>query len=164
MKYYFKENFHFLYGDGQLYDEEGNVAYTFQQKTVMFPEVHLYRDDVDLGFVATEFKILYREYTLWMNGEKKETINSMLTLFRTHLFLTNSHWSINGSFMSLRYNIKNRKGDIVAIIDQEPFKAAPCYYIDILDEENEVFILLIVLIINLYNKASSNAAVPPPMP
>ncbi len=164
MKYYFKENFHFLYGDGQLYDEQGNVAYTFEQKTVMFPEVHLYKDGIDLGHVATEFKLLYREYTLWMNGEKKETINSMLTLFRTHLFLMNSHWTINGSFMSFKYNIKDRKGDIVATVDQEPFRAAPRYYIDILDEENEVFILLIVLIINLYNKASSNAATSPPMP
>ena len=161
MKYYFKENFHFLYGDGQLYDEEGNIAYTFEQKTAMFPEVHLYREGEDLGYVATQFKILFREYYLYMNGEKKETINSMFTLFKTHLMLLNSHWTVNGSFMSLTYNIKNQKGETVAVIDRE-WGIGNRYYIDVLDEENEVFILLIVLIINLYNKGAANAAAVPP--
>ena len=161
MKYYFKENFHFLYTDGELYDEEGNVAYTFEQKGVMFPEVHLYRDGEDIGYVSTQFKILFREYYLYMNGEKKETINSLLTLFRTHLMLLNSHWSVNGSFMSLQYNIKNQKGNTVALVDRD-LGFGQRYYIDILDEDNEVFILLIVLIINLYNKAASNAAASPP--
>ena len=78
----------------------------------------------------------------------------MFQLFRTHLMLMKSGWSVNGTFMSMKYDIKDRKGNVVAMVDQK-WGIGSRYYIDILDEENEEFILLIMLVINLYCKGTT---------
>ena len=41
MKYYLKENFRFLYDEGQIYDENGDVAYTFEKETLFLPKISL---------------------------------------------------------------------------------------------------------------------------
>ena len=153
MKYYFKESSQLL--QGELYNSEGNAVYVIENKTIEFPEIHLSRNGEDLGYVSTEIKILFREYYLYIGGEKKETINPLFTLFLTQLTLMKSHWSVNGVFKSLNYNIKNHKGNTVAVISKGTDLDRYC--IDITDEDNEVFIILIIMMINLYNRGAANA-------
>ena len=64
MKYYFKENFHLIYADGQLYDENNDVAYEYENKTIFFPEIDLYKDGEKIGYVKKQFKWFLRSYDI----------------------------------------------------------------------------------------------------
>ncbi len=160
MKYSLKENFRFLYADGQLYDEDGDVAYTYENSTLFFPQINLYREDFLLGYVKKNFTWFLRNYDIYFNDELVDSLDQKFTFFRSELELERLGWKIKGDFFSWHYQIYDENDEMIAQVDQEIFRFTQRFYIDIYDEENEVLIILLVLAINQFDKdvAASSAA------
>lgn len=158
MKYYFKEKFTFLFDRGELYDEAGNTAYTFQSTTVMFPEIHLYGRYGEIGMVQTRFAWFLSKYDLYLNGNYVDRLQQELTLFRPRLYLEEKGWTVQGDFMHWDYDIIDAEGNLIAQMDEELWHLTKHFVLNIYDEENEELILLVMLGIFLKDKsASSNA-------
>ena len=87
MKYYFKENFRFLYADGALYDSNNNPVYTYQNQTIFFPQIDLFRYGEKVGHVKKNFTFFLREYDIFVKERLVETLNQQFTLFRQELQL-----------------------------------------------------------------------------
>ena len=161
MKYYFKENFRLLYADGALYDSHNNPVYTYRNQTIFFPQIDLFRYGEKVGHVKKNFTFFLRQYDIFVKGRMIDTLNQQFTLFRQELQLERLGWTIKGDFLALSNQIYDRNGNMICEVDQELFHLTRQYYVNILDESQEMLIILVVLAINQYDKdlsASSSAA------
>ena len=161
MKYYFKENFRLLYADGALYDSHNNPVYTYRNQTLFFPQIDLFRYGEKVGHVKKNFTFFLRQYDIFVKERTVDTLNQQFTLFRQELQLERLGWTIKGDFLALSYQIYDRNCNMICEVDQELFHLTRQYYVNILDESQELLIILVVLAINQYDKdlsASSSAA------
>ena len=67
-------------------------------------------------------------------------------------------WTVKGDFLALSYQIYDRNGNAICYVDQELFHFTRHYYVNVLDESQELLIILVVLAINQYDKDASAAA------
>ena len=157
MKYYFRENFRFLYADGALYDSNNNQVYTYENQTIFFPEIDLFRYGEKVGHVKKNFTFFLREYDIFVKDRMVDTLNQQFTLFRQELKLNNLGWTVKGDFMALSYQIYDRNDNVICEVDQELFHFTRHYCINVVDESQELLIILVVLAINQYDKDLSAA-------
>ena len=158
MKYYFKENFHLFLPDGAVYDEYDREVYRYENETFMFPEISLYKYGRKVGHVKKNFSLFLREYDLFVGDQLADTINQQFSLFKAELELAKSGWYIKGDFWALNYQIFNQNDDLVAEVNQEILTLTKRYFVNIIDESSETFIMLIVLAINQFDRDSSAAS------
>ncbi|MBQ6559799.1 MAG: hypothetical protein IJL85_03115 [Erysipelotrichaceae bacterium] len=161
MKYYLKENFRFLYADGQLYDENDNVVYYYENKTLLYPKIGLYKDDKMIGFVKKNFTWFLRQYDLFLDDEFVGSLDQKFTWFRSQLDLSDLGWTIRGDLFDWHYEIYDKDDLLIARVDQELFRLTQRFYIDIYDEDNEELVILLVIALNQFDKdraAASSAA------
>lgn len=155
MKYYFKENFRFFLADGALYDSDNVPVYTYQNRTVLLPEVELYRGNERVGMIATDLTFMLRRYQLYMFGQHIGTLQQRFRWFTHKLELPELGWTIEGDFLAMTYRILDERGDVLATVDQEMFRMTRRYYVNIIDESHELELVLLVTAINLYDKQIS---------
>ncbi|MBQ1288495.1 MAG: hypothetical protein IIY22_08070 [Erysipelotrichaceae bacterium] len=158
MRYYFKENLHFLYADGQLCDENGQTVYSYENQTLFLPRIDLYKFGTKIGHVKKQFTFFLRQYDLIYGGEEVASLNQEFTFFRPELSVDGLGWKVKGDFFALHYSIYNEEDELIASVDQEIFHLTPHYYIDIFDEYNEELIVLLIIAINQFDKDEAAAA------
>ena len=149
-RYYFNNGFRYFSLKGQLSDEEGNEVYHFEPSSER-TRVTLFKDEEETGHVETEFKILYRDYAIYQNEEKKELYSHFLTLFHGRISLTKTHLLLKGNFMLMEYTI-NRGDEVLCTIHNDDKGCC----VEIKEGEDEVYLLLVVLMVNLYNRFNNN--------
>lgn len=161
MKYYFKENFRFLYADGTLYDSRNNPVYTYENQTLFFPQIDLYRYGEKVGHVKKNFTFFLNRYDIVLRNNVVDSLQQQFTLFRQELKLERLGWTVRGDFLALSYEIYDANDNVICVVDQELFHFTRHYCVNVLDESQELLIILLVLAINQYDKdlsASSSAA------
>lgn len=152
MKYYFKENFRFLYADGQLYDKHDEEVYKFENVTLLLPQVNLYKYGKKVGHIKQNFTFFLRSYDIYLDDVFIDSLEQEFTFFKPELSLNKLGWSIKGDFFGWDYQIYNERNQLIAEVDEEIFHLTKHYYIDIRDESNEELLILLVLAINQFDK------------
>ncbi|MBQ4253813.1 MAG: hypothetical protein II712_03195 [Erysipelotrichaceae bacterium] len=153
MKYYLKENFHLLFADGTISDENGNVVYTYENQPVMFlPKISLYRDGEKIGSVEKTWTFIGASFDMYLHGEYIDNLRQKMKMFGTRLVFEQLGWSVEGRFGALHYEIYDRNNNLAAVLDQEIFRLTRRFEINILDEENEELIILLVVAINQFDR------------
>ena len=158
MKYYLKENFHLLYADGNIYDENDRAVYRYENTTLMFPQIDLYKNGERVGHVKKNFSWFLRNYDLYLDDVNVDTLQQEFTWFKSELTLERHGWTIKGDFFSWDYQIYDENGDMIADMNQELFRLTKHFTINIFDEDNEELIILLVLAINQFDKDRDSAA------
>ena len=158
MKYYFKENFRFLYADGALYDSNNNPVYTYRNQTILFPQIDLYRYGEKVGHVKKNFTFFLNRYDIVLGNRLVDSLQQKFTLFVKELVLERLGWTIRGNFLALNYEIYDANNNIICKVDQELFHLTRHYYVNVMDESQELLIILLVLAINQFDKDLSAAA------
>ena len=158
MKYYLKENFRFLYHDGQLYDETGREVYRFENVTLFLPQIDLYKEGYKIGHIKKNFTFFLKEYDVYYQDRLFCTINQRFTFFNSRMDIGQLGWRIEGDFFSWHYKIYDENDVLIATADQELFRLTQRFYIDILDENREDLIVLLILAINQYDREVAASA------
>ncbi|MBR5341210.1 MAG: hypothetical protein IK151_04705 [Erysipelotrichaceae bacterium] len=158
MKFFFEENFRFLYADGQIYDDHQEERYAFANKTLFLPEIRLYKDNENIGYVKRRFTWFLRRYDLYLHDELVAVINQKLTFLRSRMEIEELGWTINSDVLHHRYTISDSEGRKLAIVKQKLLKLTHQYDIEILDDDNEELLILLILAINQFDKDVSSTA------
>ncbi len=160
MKYYFKEEMRLIYNEGEIFEEEsGNLAYTFKNQKMMFPETHLYSyEGEDLGFIQMKMSWVNGKFELYHRGEYIDTIESKFHLLKHELLFRDMGWQITGNFLGMEFQILDEEGNVLADVDEEMWHLTKQYSITVHDERNAELLLLIVLAIYEYDRANEAAA------
>ncbi len=155
MKYYFKENFRLLYADGQLYDANNDPVYTYQNNTLILPEIELRQYGNLVGYVKQNFTLLLKSFDIYLGNEYVDSLQEKFRLFVPELYLEKLGWRIEGDFLSLNYEIHDEDNKLICEVNQELFRLTRRYYVNIFDEDREPLIILLVLAINQFDKEKS---------
>ena len=103
-----------------------------QQVFTFLPKFDMYVGDECVGTIRKEFTFLRPAFTLDYNG-----------------------WRVEGSFMEWDYTILDGAGRQVAVVSKELFHWTDTYVIDVADERDALYALMVVLSIDA-EKCSRN--------
>ena len=109
-----------------------HIATVQQQVFTFLPKFDLYIGEQCVGTIRKEFTFLRPSFTLDFNG-----------------------WRVEGSFMEWDYAIVDAAGQQVASVSKELFHWTDTYVIDVAEEENALYALMVVLAIDA-EKCSRN--------
>ena len=139
-----------MYDNGQLYNEDGEIVYTYQNNGAIFPDIDLFKGDELIGQVRWRASLLH-SYDLSYRGEAIGTLDQEFSLTANRLYIDSLGWEVEGNFLAYRFDIYNEE-KLLATLDKELFRMSHHYYIDILDEDYEELLILIIIAINQFNR------------
>lgn len=117
----------------RVYDENGNEVGMLKEKVFTFlPKFEIYKGNQCIGSIKKEFTLLKPRFNIDFNG-----------------------WQIKGDWFEWDYQILDSNSRLVATISKELWNWTDTYTIDVVNEKDAVYALMIVLAIDA-EKCSRN--------
>ena len=114
-------------------DKNGEHVGTLKEKVFHFlPQFEIYEKDAMIGTVQKEFSFLTPKFHVDFNG-----------------------WNVEGNFWEWDYSIKDAYGKTVASIGKEIVRWTDTYVIDVVEEKDALYALMLALAIDA-EKCSRN--------
>ena len=110
---------------------------------------------VDASVRTVEAAVEAGEFDLYIGEQCVGTIRKEFTFLRPSFTLDFNGWRVEGSFMEWDYAIVDAAGQHVASVSKELFHWTDTYVIDVAEEENALYALMVVLAIDA-EKCSRN--------
>jgi uncharacterized protein YxjI len=142
----------FSFGDNfTIRDENGNDCYMVKGKVFTFGDKLRIFDMQGNELVYIEQK-LFRflpEYKIYYLGQLYATVKKEFTLFRPRFQINGVHaqYRAEGNFWAMDFNIL-RDGRLAAQVSKRWFAWADTYGVDISNEEDPVFMLALVIVLD----------------
>lgn len=157
MKLLFKQRFFSWLDSYDIYQENGESAYTVQgQLSWGHKLVILDAAGRELGMVKEEVLTFLPRFVLYLEGEEIGCIRKELSLFRPVFQLDCLGWRIEGDFLQWDYVITDAAGIEVAHISKELLQWTDTYVLDIREERSAVYVLMIALAIDAAKCSAGN--------
>ena len=157
MKLLFKQRMFSWLDSYDVYDEAGNAAFTVEGKLAWGHKLHVL--DQSGAHVATLKEVvltfLKPRFEMFVGEEKIGTITKELTLFKPKFTLDCNGWQVQGSFWEWDYEIVDASGHLVASVSKEIWHLTDTYTIDVADDADALYALMVVLAIDA-EKCSRN--------
>lgn len=117
----------------RIYDENGNEVGMLKEKVLTFlPKFEIYMENQCIGSIKKEFTLLKPRFNIDFNG-----------------------WQIKGDWFEWDYQILDSNNRLVATVSKELWNWTDTYTIDVVNEKDAVYALMIVLAIDA-EKCSRN--------
>lgn len=156
MKLLFKQRFFSWFDSYDIYDEEGNVVFTVEGKMSWGHTLHILdRFGTHVGTVKQEIFTFMPRFELYVGEECVGSIAREFTFFKPSYVIDFNGWQISGNFMEWDYTICNSSGETAAVISKEIFKFTDTYMIEVTDEKDALYALMVTLAIDA-EKCSRN--------
>ncbi|MTI47172.1 LURP-one-related/scramblase family protein [Sporosalibacterium faouarense] len=98
------------------------------------------------------------KYHIYTNGQLRATVKKELSFFKPKFYIESStgNYSMEGNILAYDFNIL-KNGEIIAIVNKGWFTFSDTYGVDIVDNEDQGFILSLVIVIDqvLHDKKSN---------
>lgn len=103
----------------------------------------------ELVYIEQKLLKFLPEYNLFMNGVNVAKVKKKLTFLKANFEIESSfgNFSMKGNVMAHEFSIL-KQGQEVATVSKKWISLSDTYTIDILDPENEVFLLALVIVID----------------
>lgn len=156
MKLLFKQRFFSWLDSYDIYDENGQVAYSVEGKLSWGHCLHI--SDAYGKHIATVKEVVLTflpKFELYVHDELIGSISKEFSLFKPNYHLDFKQWSVLGNFLEWDYQIKDDQDQLVASIGKELFHLTDTYTIDVYQSEDALYALMVVLAIDA-EKCSRN--------
>ena len=161
MKLYFKQRMFSWFDSYDIYymndgEETGAVAFTVEGKLAWGHCLHIL--DPQSRHIATVKQQVFTflpKFDMYVGDEYVGTIRKEFTFLRPSFNLDYNGWRVEGSFMEWDYAIVDGSGRQVAAVSKELFRWTDTYVIDVVDERDALYALMVVLAIDA-EKCSRN--------
>ena len=161
MKLYFKQRMFSWFDSYDIYDmdgagEAGAVAFTVEGKLAWGHCLHIL-DPQGRHIATVQQKVLtfLPKFDMYVGEEYVGSIRKEFTLLRPAFDLDYNGWRVEGSFMEWDYAILDGAGRQVAAVSKELFHWTDTYVIDVADQRDALYALMVVLAIDA-EKCSRN--------
>ena len=158
MKLYFKQRMFSWFDSYDIYHMDGNgaVAFTVEGKLSWGHCLHIL-DPMGrhIATVKQQVFTFLPKFDLYIGEQCVGTIRKEFTFLRPSFTLDFNGWRVEGSFMEWDYTIVDAAGQQVASVSKELFHWTDTYVIDVAEEENALYALMVVLAIDA-EKCSRN--------
>lgn len=154
MKLYFKQRMFSWFDSYDIYymneaDESGAVAFTVEGKLSWGHCLHIL-DPMGQHIATVKQRVLtfLPKFDLYVRETCVGTICKEFAFLRPAFTLDFNGWQVSGSFMEWDYTITDAEGRQVATVSKELFHWTDTYVIDVAEEKDALYALMVVLAID----------------
>lgn len=157
MKLLFKQRMWSWFDSYDIYDENGNTAYTVKG-VFHFPGHNLIIYDNtgnEVGEIIQQFTFLKPRFTLVENGKEIGEIVKEITFFRPSFTLSFNNWIVEGDFWQWDYQVYDGHR-LIMNASKQIWNWTDTYSMDIIDPQDALHCLMIVLAIDAVKCSSDD--------
>lgn len=156
MKLLFKQRFFTWFDSYDIYNENGDTLYTVEGQMSWGHCLHIIdRNGTHIATVQEKVFRLLPKFELYMGDNLIGCIEKEFTFFRPSYNIDFNGWKVEGEIFEWDYNIINPQEEIVAVITKELFHFTDTYVIDVKNDSNALYALMLTLAIDA-EKCSRN--------
>ncbi len=158
MKLLFKQRFFSWFDSFDIYDENGNMVFEVKGQLSWGHRLKIYNKNYEyVGQVKERVITFLPKFEIYENDECIGEIRKELTLFKDRYNLDFNDWKVSGDIFDWNYDVRDGNGNLIMTVKKEIFRLTDTYVLDIVDEKNKLYCLMIVLAIDAA-KCSKNAS------
>lgn len=148
MKLIFKQRL-FAFDSFDIYDDLGNTVFKVEGKFSFHKHFRIFDASRNLiAHMKQEPFTFFPKFNVYSNGVFIGSITKELTFFKPKYTVDFKSWQINGDLWEWDYTVTDSRGATVATAYKEIFNLSDTYAIDVADEKDAAFVLMIVLAID----------------
>ena len=156
MKLLFKQRFFTWFDSYDIYNENGDTLYTVEGQMSWGHCLHIIdRNGTHIATVQEKVFRLLPKFELYMGDNLIGCIEKEFTFFRPSYNIDFNSWKVEGEIFEWDYNIINPQEEIVAVITKELFHFTDTYVIDVKNDSDALYALMLTLAIDA-EKCSRN--------
>lgn len=149
MKLLFKQRFFSWLDSYDIYYEDGSVAYTVEGQLAWGHKLVICGPDGrELGMVREEVLTFLPRFALYLGEQEIGEVRREWSFLRPSYALDCMGWQIEGDFLQWDYTVTDSQGALVATISKELFHWTDTYVLDVAEEKNALYVLMIALAID----------------
>ncbi|WP_294754320.1 LURP-one-related family protein [uncultured Ruminococcus sp.] len=158
MKFYFKQKVFTFRQRSEIFDEQGNVAFTAVGEIISLGrKMHIY-DNMknEVAFIQQRLLRLLPRFSVYIGGQYTADIVKEFTLLKPRYYIEGIDWQINGDFFEHDYSI-SCGGQYIASIHKRWMSWGDSYEIDIAYDRDIVMALAVIIAIDCVIDQSQNS-------
>ena len=156
MKLLFKQRFFTWFDSYDIYNENGDTLYTVEGQMSWGHCLHIIdRNGTHIATVQEKVFRLLPKFELYMGDNLIGCIEKEFTFFRPSYNIDFNGWKVEGEIFEWDYKIINPQEEIVAVITKELFHFTDTYVIDVKNDSDALYALMLTLAIDA-EKCSRN--------
>ena len=149
MRLLFKQRLFSWFDSYDIYDEDGRTVYTVEGKLSWGHWLHILDAAGNhIGTVQERVFTFLPKFELYVGGEYAGCIQKEFTFFTPRFDIDCNGWQVEGSFLEWDYTVREACGALVATISKELFNWTDTYVIDVAEEKDALYALMVVLAID----------------
>lgn len=157
MKLLFKQRFFSWLDSYDIYDENGDAVYTVEGKLSFGHCLHvLDRQGTHIGTVKERVLTFLPKFEMFVGDDYVGEVKKEFTLFKPRFQVTCKDWEVTGNLMGWDYQVVDGDGRLAAIVTKKIWNLTDTYEIDVADEADALYALMLVLAIDAAECSSGN--------
>lgn len=157
MKLLFKQRLFSWLDSYDIFYEDGSAAFTVEGRLSWGHKLVISDGSGrELGMVKEEALAFLPRFSIYLEGQETGCIRKEFSLFRPVFHLDCLGWRIEGDLLQWDYIITDAAGAEVAHIGKQLLQWTDTYVLDIREERNALYVLMIVLAIDAAKCSSGN--------
>lgn len=149
MKLLFKQRLFSWFDSYDIYDESGNVLYSVKGELSFGHQLRIYDcDNKEVGLIKEKIFTLLPKFIMYENGIEIGEIAKDFTFFTPKFHLTCNDWKVIGDIFEWDYEVVDSKENVIMTVSKQLFHFTDTYVIDITNEKDILYSLMIVLSID----------------
>ena len=156
MKLLFKQRFFSWFDSYDIYNEQGEKAYTVEGKMSWGHKLHiLNKFGEHIATVKQVVLTFLPRFDFYENGKYIGSIQKKISFLKPHFEIDFNGWSISGNIFEWDYHITGASGQTIAKVSKELLNFTDTYAIETADDNDALYALMVTLAIDA-EKCSRN--------
>ena len=157
MKLLIKQRFFSWLDSYDIYDEAGRTAYTVEGRLAWGHKLVISdANGQEVGMVREEVLTFLPRFTLYVQGRDIGQVRKEFTFFKPSFRLDCLGWQVQGDWLAWDYAICDAGGALVATISKQLFRWTDTYVLDVEEEGNALYVLMVALAIDAAQCSQGN--------
>lgn len=149
MRLLFKQRFFSWFDSYDIYDENGNTVFTVEGKFAWGHKLHVLNASGEHIATVQEVVLTFMpKFELYVGADYVGCISKKFSWFKPDYLVECNGWRVSGNFMEWDYEITDQSGAQVAAISKDIWRFTDTYVIDVADERDALYALMVTLAID----------------
>lgn len=159
MKFTIRQRVFSWFDSFDIYDEEGNTAFTVKGQLSWGHNLHFFTPDgEDIANVKEVVLTVFPKFEFYVHEEYKGMLRRRFSPLYPQYDMDFNGWHVDGDFLNWSWQVYDNNDNQIAIIDRKLFHLTDTYGIDVLNEEDALYVLMIVIAIDAERCTASKAS------
>ena len=149
MRLLFKQRLFSWFDSYDIYNESGETVYVVKGELSWGHLLRIYdANGQELGMIKEKILTWFPKFEMYLNDRYVGSINKEFSFFKPKFNIDCKGWQVDGDWFEWDYSILDGNGHSVASVSKELWNWTDTYVIDIHDQNDAIYALMLVLAID----------------